>query len=352
MVFPEKVVAFLAITLCGLGALAHPGDSIELINREAALHKAALRTAHASMTKCENHPEALRLKEDAIARRSAYVKAVARRNGKQILFLDMDALKKWEAISHDHTKMLDWDASTPEDVIFGSNATTALSPESILGPYFVSGELFRKDITEGQKGVPLHLDIQFVNQNDCTAIKDMLVDVWQSNATGVYSGIAQGAGQTGLNTTFLRGVAKTDAQGVVQFDTVFPGHYGGRANHVHILTTEGYTLLPNNTYTGGSANHLGQLYFNQALNDEVEKQDPYNTNKQQYLTNQEDGFAKDAASNLYDPFMSYIRLGKGPADGILAYITVGIDQKASYDASPAARWGSDGGHECHNGQCN
>lgn len=85
MVFPEKVVAFLAITLCGLGALAHPGDSIELINREAALHKAALRTAHASMTKCENHPEALRLKEDAVARRSAYVKAITRRNGKQII---------------------------------------------------------------------------------------------------------------------------------------------------------------------------------------------------------------------------------------------------------------------------
>jgi hypothetical protein len=88
-----------------------------------------------------------------------------------------DDLKKWESLSHDETSK-SWTPATPGSVVFGSNATTALTPESILGPYFVSGELFRKDITEGQDGIALHLDLQFVNQDTYEPIPDMLVDIW------------------------------------------------------------------------------------------------------------------------------------------------------------------------------
>ncbi|ETS79261.1 hypothetical protein PFICI_09114 [Pestalotiopsis fici W106-1] len=358
MIALRNMIAFLvAAVLCvDVGVFAHPGEDIELVNHEAAIHKATLKVAHAAISRCDDAPAALALKKNAIFRRYGLADALQYENslGRTDDFLDErdeKDLKKWEALSHDDTSK-DWNAGTPESVIFGSNATTALTPESILGPYFVSGELFRKDITEGQDGVPLHLDLQFVNQNTYEPIPDMLVDIWHSNATGVYSGIAQGAGQAGLNTTFLRGVAKTDTEGVVQFDTIYPGHYGGRSNHIHILTIEGGIMLPNKTYTGGRANHVGQLYFNQALNDAVENFAPYNSNKQQYTTNQNDGFAKDAASAQYDPFMSYIRLGSGPGDGLLAYITVGVNQDANYDAKPAAHWGHDGGHECHNDNCN
>lgn len=37
-----------------------------------------------------------------------------------------------------------------------------------------------------------------------------------------------------LDTTFLRGIQQTDADGAVQFDTLFPGHYTGRAPHTHV----------------------------------------------------------------------------------------------------------------------
>jgi protocatechuate 3,4-dioxygenase beta subunit len=36
-----------------------------------------------------------------------------------------------------------------------------------------------------------------------------------------------------INTTTLRGVQFTDADGIAAFDTVVPGHYAGRTNHVH-----------------------------------------------------------------------------------------------------------------------
>jgi protocatechuate 3,4-dioxygenase beta subunit len=55
---------------------------------------------------------------------------------------------------------------------------------------------------------------------------------------GVYSGvIASGNGNSNddsnLDATFLRGLQKTDDEGVAQFQTIFPGHYTGRATHIH-----------------------------------------------------------------------------------------------------------------------
>jgi protocatechuate 3,4-dioxygenase beta subunit len=54
----------------------------------------------------------------------------------------------------------------------------------------------------------------------------------------VYSGVtASGNGnsadESNLDKTFLRGLQKTDSTGVAQIQTVFPGHYRGRATHIH-----------------------------------------------------------------------------------------------------------------------
>lgn len=61
------------------------------------------------------------------------------------------------------------------------------------------------------------------------------------------------------NTTHGRGLALTDADGVAYFETNFPGHYTGRAPHIHVLTTLNATLLPNNTISGGTVSHIGQV---------------------------------------------------------------------------------------------
>lgn len=55
---------------------------------------------------------------------------------------------------------------------------------------------------------------------------------------GVYSGVvARGNGnsndESNLDETFLRGLQKTDESGVTQIQTIFPGHYRGRATHIH-----------------------------------------------------------------------------------------------------------------------
>jgi protocatechuate 3,4-dioxygenase beta subunit len=246
-------------------------------------------------------------------------------------------------ISHDHTG-LGYTPGTPLEVIFGRNATAGLVQEAIIGPYFASGELMRQDITENMAGVPMHLDIQFLDVNTMKPVKDLYVDVWHCNALGIYSGVSA-EGQGGLNTTWLRGFQVTGREGVVEYDTIVPGHYAGRAHHIHVLTTINSTMLPNHTYVAGVTNHIGQLFFEQSLLDEVETTKPYNENTQSLMKLAGDGIAAEVATAVDDPLFKYVRLSDDIKDGVLAYITVGIDLKANYSANyqPAAHWQEGGG---------
>ena len=57
---------------------------------------------------------------------------------------------------------------------------------------------------------------------------------------------AAAAGQTSATTddlTWLRGVQQTDEDGIVEFETIVPGWYAGRAPHIHIrVSMHGKTL--------------------------------------------------------------------------------------------------------------
>lgn len=246
-------------------------------------------------------------------------------------------------ISHDETE-LGYTLDTPLEVIFGKNATAGLVPEAIIGPYFASGELLRQDVTENIAGVPMHLDVQFLDINTMNPIKDLYVDLWHCNALGIYSGV-NAAGQAGLNTTWLRGFQVTSPEGVVEFDTIVPGHYSGRAHHIHVLTTINSTMLPNHTYVAGVTNHVGQLFFEQSLVDEAETTRPYNENTQSLMKVADDSIAQEVATADVDPLMKYVHLSDNIQDGVLVYITVGVDMKANYSENyqPAAHWQEGGG---------
>ena len=101
------------------------------------------------------------------------------------------------------------------------------------------GEQIRKDITEGEKGLPLTLVIQSVDYKTCKPVTDAWVDIWSSNSTGTYVGVQgyPGMGDPNdasiLKGTALRGVQPTDDHGITVFNTVLPGHYSGRATHIH-----------------------------------------------------------------------------------------------------------------------
>ena len=77
-------------------------------------------------------------------------------------------------------------------------------------------------------GVDLYTMMQFVDVNTCKPVANLYAEIWHCNATGVYSGVvANGNGNTSdesnLDATFLRGLSPTDADGIVSFQTIFPG---------------------------------------------------------------------------------------------------------------------------------
>lgn len=232
-------------------------------------------------------------------------------------------------------------------LLFATNKSCVLSPEVTVGPYYVTGELVRQDVTDGQAGVPLTIDIQLIDTSTCEPLPDILVDFWHCNSTGIYSGVvADGNGDindaSNVNKTFHRGIQQTDSDGVLTFDTMYPGHYIGRAHHIHILSHQNAIMQPNNTITGGTVSHVGQIYFDQDLSSSVEALEPYASNKQPLTTNAEDMFLTEEDAEV-DPFVEYVLLGDSVSEGVFGWIALGIDTSASYQVSAAAKIGADGG---------
>ncbi|KAI1119389.1 Intradiol ring-cleavage dioxygenase [Nemania sp. NC0429] len=334
--------------LCG-AALAHPGERHDDAKRRRDLHhnEVGIRNAEIALANCRSSANGRTMTRRAALRRAA--KAAELRQKRDIEHTRMRARQNQEFLDeylqtcHDQTDIhSDWSKSTPHETIFTSNSTIGLAPETIIGPYWVGGEFIRSDIIESEGGIPVHLDLQFVDISTCSPVRNMLVDIWQANAAGVYSGVVAGAG---LNTTFLRGVQISDGEGVANFETVFPGHYDGRVNHIHVTTNRGGKILENGTYTGGTVNHIGQLYFDQELINSVEAMLPYSRNTMRLMHNVDDFLTVQQAGRDYDPFLDYVMLSEDPDDGLLMWATIGINGTADYNAmvSAGAWYYKDGG---------
>jgi protocatechuate 3,4-dioxygenase beta subunit len=180
-----------------------------------------------------------------------------------------------------------------------ANATTlpdcVVRPELTEGPYFVDQQLERSDIrtepSDGsvKEGVPLTLTfaVSQVSNGACSPFAGAMVDIWHCDALGVYSGVtdnAQGFDTTGQ--TFLRGYQLTDANGLAQFTTIYPGWYRGRTVHIHfkIRTDAG---------SDQSYEFTSQLFFDEALSDQVFSQEPYASKGQRDQLNSTDGIYND-----------------------------------------------------------
>lgn len=335
MVFINKIVAALATSSAIGSAVAHPGEvhSHSQIRREITKRNDVAAFAKRGLNACSGTLAARQLDDRAIARRSAKFDKLraARGISTDAAVLgrrDLAALEAFEEVNHNMTS-----SYVEGQALFSSNGSSSciLTPEVTIGPYNIHGELIRSNITETQTGVPVHLEFQMIDINTCEGVADMMLDVWAANATGVYSGVDISGNEASLDTDFLRGLQPTDSDGVAAFDTIFPGHYQGRAVHQHVVSHYNYTILPNNTIVGGDSNHIGQLFFDEALRTAVEATYPYNTNTQAVTSNDGDMWAPSQAENSYDPFPDFVYLDADDiTQGLLMWISIGIDPTANY----------------------
>lgn len=163
------------------------------------------------------------------------------------------------------------------------------------------------------------------------------------NSQGVYSGVVDfissglKADTKIINNQALRGFQITDKDGAVEFETIVPGHYQGRAHHIHVATHLNPSIQKNGTIASGIGQilHVGQLYLDQDLLTLVEKNEPYKSNKAPLMLNKDDMLLTQGSAGSADPVVEYVFLGTDINDGIFAWINFGVDSQAKRSMRPA-----------------
>jgi len=196
-------------------------------------------------------------------------------------------------------------------------------------------------------------------------LKRAAVDIWHCDALGIYSGyesMSGGGGGGGTPPTgtptgeptgtpptggpggggggghqdptdderYLRGTQLTDAHGSVEFKTVFPGWYQGRAVHIHTkVHVDG--KLTDSGYEGGYACHTGQFFFAETAVLASADVAPYSTSTTTRTTLDEDTIY--GGGGTQDGLLK-LKYRKGHIEkGVIGSITMGVDPDETHDGT-------------------
>jgi protocatechuate 3,4-dioxygenase beta subunit len=163
-------------------------------------------------------------------------------------------------------------------------------PEQTEGPYFIDERLNRSDIRVDpsdqsvKAGMPLRLAFQIsrIGNSSCKPLSGAVVDIWHCDALGVYSDVRDiNAGFDTRGKKFVRGYQVTNSNGIVEFLTVYPGWYEGRAVHIHFK-------IRTDPASRSAHEFVSQLYFDETVTDKVHRHPPYNAKRYRTTSNDAD----------------------------------------------------------------
>jgi protocatechuate 3,4-dioxygenase beta subunit len=221
-----------------------------------------------------------------------------------------------------------------ETVTASPSGACYVIPEETAGPYPADGSnrnaagvanalilagIVRSDIRASvagasgvAEGVPLTIKLQLVNvKSNCITLAGATVYLWHCDREGRYSMYSSSI--TGEN--YLRGVQEADANGVVTFQTIFPGCYDGRMPHVH------FEVYPSLDKATSASNRIktSQFGFPSATLTEAYSASGYGTSVSNLSR------ISYATDNVFSDGTSLqIASVSGVAQGFVATLTVGV----------------------------
>jgi protocatechuate 3,4-dioxygenase beta subunit len=136
------------------------------------------------------------------------------------------------------------------------DAASRATPGQTDGPYFKAGSPERASLIEAAtQGTRLTLS-GAVLSTDCNRIAGAVLDFWQADSNGVYD-----------NDGFrLRGHQTTDAAGRYKLETIIPGLYTGRTEHIHVkISAPNHPELTTQLYFAGVPENASDGIFDPAL---------------------------------------------------------------------------------------
>jgi catechol 1,2-dioxygenase len=115
--------------------------------------------------------------------------------------------------------------------------------DATRGPLYRRGAPWRTRLCPiDEPGEPLSIAGMVTATSDCGPIADATLDIWQTNARGLYSNLLGLENPSRPGAFNLRGRMKSDYGGGYRFQSVVPGRYPlfwplTRPRHIHVIVT-------------------------------------------------------------------------------------------------------------------
>jgi protocatechuate 3,4-dioxygenase beta subunit len=173
--------------------------------------------------------------------------------------------------------------------LFDASQSCQVTAELTEGPYYIDVDKIRSDIREDREGTRLRLAFRVRDAQSCEPLDNAVVEVWHCDGLGIYSGFESaseggpggGSGPTD-EKTYLRGAQVTNADGIVEFTTIYPGWYRGRTVHFHVK------IAPS-----GSSVVTTQVFTTKEFDEQVYASAPYDQDTGRDTFNESDGIFQD-----------------------------------------------------------
>jgi protocatechuate 3,4-dioxygenase beta subunit len=132
----------------------------------------------------------------------------------------------------------------------------ALTPAQTEGPYYTPNSPEKTSLIEAGMGGTKLIVTGYVLTTDCQPIANAWLDFWQADDQGAYDNVGYR----------LRGHLFTDEQGRYTLETIVPGEYPGRTEHIHVkVQAPNGPILTTQIYFPGVAANDRDGIFDPAL---------------------------------------------------------------------------------------